>query len=170
MKSVVDFLPAVRHQRHGMPKLLKITSLIFLCNNLRKKWGIKMVFCMQLIMNVSYKLMLWFLMRMVKHSQSSQSSKFPMSLQYLKKEVRYEVAFWMQIHVKVSCKFVSTFWASKLPTRWYYWWAWSSILEVIKVTSLQYLYNISKKKLGMELQVGIIVFDGSGHIFSKYTR
>ena len=32
-------------------------------------------------------------MKMVKHSQSSQSSKFPMSLQYLKKEVRYEVHF-----------------------------------------------------------------------------
>ena len=32
----------------------------------------------------------------------------------------------------------------------HYWWAWSSFLEVLKVTSLQYFYNISKKKLGME--------------------
>ena len=31
------------------------------------------------------------LMGMVKHSQSSQKSKFVMSLQYLKKEVRDEV-------------------------------------------------------------------------------
>ena len=30
---------------------------------------------------------------MVKHSQSSQNSKFAMSLQYLKKEVRDEVDF-----------------------------------------------------------------------------
>ena len=32
-------------------------------------------------------------MRMVKHSQSSQNSKFAMCLQYLKKEVRDEVDF-----------------------------------------------------------------------------
>ena len=31
-----------------------------------------------------------------------------------------------------------------------WWWAWSSILKVLKVTSLQCLYNISKKKLWME--------------------
>ena len=47
-------------------------------------------------------------------------------------------------------------------------WAWSNILNILKVTSFQYLYNISIKKLGMEfifsmqrntmqfLQVGII--------------
>ena len=33
------------------------------------------------------------LMEMVKHYQSSQSSKFATSLQYLKKEVRDEVGF-----------------------------------------------------------------------------
>ena len=33
------------------------------------------------------------LMGMVKHSRSSQDSKFAMSLQYLKKEVRIEVDF-----------------------------------------------------------------------------
>ena len=33
------------------------------------------------------------LMGMVKHSQSSQNSKFALSLQYLKKEVRDEVDF-----------------------------------------------------------------------------
>ena len=31
------------------------------------------------------------LMGMIKHSQGFQNSKFAMSLQYLKKEVRYEV-------------------------------------------------------------------------------
>ena len=60
--------------------------------------------------------------------------------------------FCMQINIKVSYKLISILWASKFPARWYYhvWWAWSSILKVLKVTSLQYLYNISKKKLGME--------------------
>ena len=36
--------------------------------------------------NVSHKAMLWFLMEMFKHSQSSQN-KFAMSLSYLKKQV-----------------------------------------------------------------------------------
>ena len=35
----------------------------------------------------------WSFMGMVKHSHSSQNSKFAMSLRYLKKEVRYEVDF-----------------------------------------------------------------------------
>ena len=33
------------------------------------------------------------LLEMVMHSQSSQNSQFAMSLQYLKKEVKYEVDF-----------------------------------------------------------------------------
>ena len=77
----------------SLPKLPKITSLLFLCNILRKKWVMKLIFCMQISMKVSYKLILWFLMGMVKHSQSYQNSKFAMSLQYLKKEVRDEVDF-----------------------------------------------------------------------------
>ena len=44
-------------------------------------------------MKVFCKLMLWFLMEMVKHSQSSEYSKFAMSLQYPKREVREEVDF-----------------------------------------------------------------------------
>ena len=39
----------------------------------------------------TYKLILWFLIGMVKHCQISQNSKFAMSLQYLIKEVRDEV-------------------------------------------------------------------------------
>ena len=53
----------------------------------------KLIFCMQIRMQVTYKLILWFLMGMVKHSQSSQNSKFATSLPYLKKEVRDEVDF-----------------------------------------------------------------------------
>ena len=39
------------------------------------------------------QIVLWFLMGMVNHSQSYQNSKFAMSLQYVKKEVRDEVVF-----------------------------------------------------------------------------
>ena len=94
----------------------------------------------------SCKLMIWFLMGMVKHTQSFQNSKFAMSLQYLKKKTsEMKLIFCMQINIKVSCKLISTLWASKLPTRWYhhYWWIWSSILKVLKVkkfaVSLKYL-------------------------------
>ena len=42
---------------------------------------------------VSYKVILSLLMGMIKHSQSTQSNKFAISLQYLKKEVRNGVRF-----------------------------------------------------------------------------
>ena len=44
-------------------------------------------------MKVSRKLILWFLMGMIELSQSSQNSKFALSSQYRKKEVRDEVDF-----------------------------------------------------------------------------
>ena len=50
-------------------------------------------------MKISYKLMLWFL-AMVKHLQSFPNSKFAMSLQYVKKEVRDE----LEMNVKVKVK------------------------------------------------------------------
>ena len=52
-----------------------------------------------------------------------------------------------------TSKLILTFWTSKFCARWYYhcWRAWSSILKLLKVLSLQYIYNISKKNLGMEV-------------------
>ena len=96
-------------------------------------WEMKLIFCMKISMKVSNKLILWFLMGMVKHFQRFQNSKFVIFLQYIKTEVRDEVYF-----------LIVYFWASKFPTKWYYhyWWAWLSILKVLKVS--------------------IIVFDGSG--------
>ena len=122
-------------------------------------------------------------MGMIKHSQSPQNSKFAMSLQYLKKEVRDEVDFldaekhqsFQQVDfnilgIKVSYKVILS-----------YWWTWSSILKVLKVTSLKYLYNILKRKLGMEsifcMQINIktstswiIVFDESSQTCLKYPK
>ena len=46
------------------------------------------------------------LMGMVKHSRSSQNSKFAMSLLFLKKEVGCEVYFCVQIKIKVSYKLI----------------------------------------------------------------
>ena len=64
VRNKVDFLDADKHQR-----FLQLD-----CNTL----GIK----------ASCKVILSLLMDMIKHSQSTQSNKFGISLQYLKKEVR----------------------------------------------------------------------------------
>ena len=71
-----------------------MTSLLFLCNILRKKWDSELIFCMQTSIKASYKLILWFLMGLANHSQISQNSTLAMSLQYLKKKIRDEVEFW----------------------------------------------------------------------------
>ena len=71
LEDEVDFLPAYNHQRFlkidtiidtiircvlpGTPKLPKITSLLFPYNILRKKWVLKLIFCMQMSMKVSDK-------------------------------------------------------------------------------------------------------------------
>ena len=86
----VDFLMKVSSKWYyhfrcvwpDMPKLPKIKRLLFLCNILRKK----LIFCMQVSMKTYYKVILWFWWGW----SSSQNSKFEMSLQYLKKEVRDE--------------------------------------------------------------------------------
>ena len=51
------------------------------------------------------------LMGMVKHSQSSQNSKFAMSLQYLKKEVKDEVDFLHADKHQNLYKLISIIWA-----------------------------------------------------------
>ena len=123
---------------------------------------------MQLSMKVSYKLILWYLMWMVKYSQSSQNSKFAMSLQYLKKEFRDELDFlladkhqsFLQVNFNTFCINVS----DKVIL--------SLLMGISKhsqstqssnfVIFLQYL----KKEVGCWiskfLQVGIIIFDESG--------
>ena len=52
-------------------------------------------------------------MGMVKHPQNSKNSKFAMSLQYFKKEVRDKVDF---LQADKHQSFGSTLWASKFPT------------------------------------------------------
>ena len=133
----------------GMPKLPKTTSLLFLCNILRKKWVMKLIFLHANKYESLLQIDTITFIGLVKHSKSSsQNSKVTMSVQYLKKEIR-EFIFSLQMNIKVSYKLISTLWVSKMPTRRYYHYCclWSSILKVLKVISLQYLYNISKKEV-----------------------
>ena len=85
-------------------------------------------------------------MGMVKHFQSSQNSKFAMSLQSLKNEVRDEVDFLhadkqsdLQVHFNtLGTKFSEKVILSLLMNI-------SSIIEVLKVTSVQ-IFAISQKR------------------------
>ena len=52
---------------------------LFLCNILRKKWVMKLIFCMQILS---------ILMGMVKRSQSTWNNKFAIPSHYLKKKIR----------------------------------------------------------------------------------
>ena len=76
----------------------------------------KMIFCMQinikvdfntLGIKVSYKVILSLLIDMINHSQSTQSNKFAISLQYLKKEIRNGVHFYKhQSFYKLALSFL----------------------------------------------------------------
>ena len=120
----------------GMAKLPKIKSFLFLCNMLRKKWVKQLIFCMQIkhesLLQIDTKIFWW------GWSSIPKVAKFAMSLQYLKKEVRDEFEFldadkhqsflkvdFNTLDIKVSYK-----------GYYHYWWAWSSILKVLKATSL----------------------------------
>ena len=52
----------------------------------------------------SLKVILSLLMGMIRHSQSTQSNKFAVSLQYLEKKLGVEFIFCMQINIKISSK------------------------------------------------------------------
>ena len=70
-----------------------------------------------------------------------------------KKKCKMKLIFCMQVNIKVTFKLISTLCASNVlqgDTIIIDGWAWSSILKVFKVTSLQNLYNISKRRLGKE--------------------
>ena len=72
---------------------------------------------------------------MAKHARITKNNKFVISLQYLKKEVSDEVFFAADKHES----FV------QIDTMIFM--GWSSIPKVLKMASLRYFYNVSKKKL-----------------------
>ena len=111
-------------------------------------------------------------MGMVKHSQSYQNSKFAMSLQYLKKEVRDEVDFfYMQKNIKDFFKLILSFSVCVAKH--------AQITQNNKFAiSLQYL----KKEVSDEvdflhadkhesfLQIDTMIFDGDGQAFPKLPK
>ena len=140
-----------------MPKLYQITSLLFLCNVLRNKWLMKLTFCMQKSMKASYILVLWFWWGWSSIPKITKIASLQ-CLFNISKKLEMKLIF-NSLGINVSYKVTL-----------------SLLMGIIKhsqsIQSLQYLYKISKKKLGMEfifcmqiniktLQVGTVVFDGS---------
>ena len=96
-----------------MPKVPKTTRLLFICNTYLKKEVSDEVDSLHADKHESLlQIDTMILMGMVKHSQSSQNSKFAMSLQYLKKEVRDEVNF---LHVDKHQSFLQVDFSTLVP-------------------------------------------------------
>ena len=114
---------------------------------------------MQISMKTCCKLILWFWWGLSNIPKVPKIASFQCLFNIPEKMLEMKLIFCMLININFSYKLIST----QFPTSWYYhyWWAWSSFLTVLKVTSLQYLYNISKKKWGIDfvfcMQVSIKV-------------
>ena len=120
----------------SISKVLKIASLQCLYNISKKKLEMKLIILhtdkhqsflqvnfSNLGIKVFYKVILSLLMGMIKHSQSTQSNKFAISFEHLKKEVRNgSLFFGKQINIKAS-------------TSWHYhfWWKWPDMSKAPKI-------------------------------------
>ena len=76
MQKVAKISP-VTIARHAQST--KITSSQYLYNISRKKGGMKFIYCMQINIKPSYKLVLLILMVVSSHAESTQSTKFTKS-------------------------------------------------------------------------------------------
>ena len=111
----------------------------------------KLIFCMQISMKAWYKLILWFWWGWWRITKVPKITSLQCFYCISKKKVRDEDDFldeekhqsFLQVNINIlGIKFFCKVMLSLLIGM--------IILKVLKVTSLQYLYSISKKKLGME--------------------
>ena len=128
----------------GIRKLPKITSLHISLQCYKKQINEEVDFSLADKHQSMLQIDTMVLVGMVKHSQSSQESKFVMSLQYLKKEVKRKLIFCMQadlniLGIKVSYKVVLSLLMGRIKHS-------QSTQSNNFAIFLQYL----KKKLGME--------------------
>ena len=133
------------------------------------------IFCMQISVKACYKLMQRFWWGWSSILKIAEIESLQCLYDILKNMLKMKLTFCIQINIKVSSEFISTLWVSKFPTKWHYlyWWAWSSILKVLKVTSFQYLFNISffgYRYTSKFMQVDIIIFNESGQTYPKYPK
>ena len=98
----------------SMLKLPKITSLLFLCNILRKNWVMKLIFSMQVGMKACYKLIVWGWSRIPKVPKvASWQCLYSIS----KKGVKSEVDF---LHAEFPKSLFQHFKHQSFLQVWYY--------------------------------------------------
>ena len=102
-----------------LPKLTKTTILLIFCNIWREKWGIKLIFCMQINMTV-YKLILWFWWGWSNIPKVSKIANLECLYNIPKKKLEMKLIFCMKINIKILYELISTLWTLKFPKRWYY--------------------------------------------------
>ena len=78
-----------------LPKMFLVNQIavFFKVQIYFKRLKDKFNFCLQINIRVSYKLVLFHLVGMVRHAQSAHNNKFAISSQYFKKEVRDKYDF-----------------------------------------------------------------------------
>ena len=163
-----------------MSKLLKIASLLFLCNMLRKKWcdafnffafNFLHAYKHESLLQIDTKIF-WWLWSSIPEVPKKENLQ---CLYNIPKKVRDEVDFFDAdkhqsfLTVYFNTLGIKVFYnvTDMIMKTWRtWWWEWSSILKVLKVTSLQCLYNISKKKLWMKFSI----FDVSYQFLMKVAR
>ena len=162
------------------PWITQNKKFAYLRNISRKAWVMKLIFCLQLNTKVFCEIIvsLWVwvaglpkvsrtisLQYFCNISRKMWRMKLIICLQinikgFFKKKLEIKLIFCMQVNIKHSHKLISKLWASMFSAK-----AWSNICKVLKVV-LQYLYNISKKRLGMEfifsMHINIKVSSKSG--------
>ena len=111
-----------------MPKLPKITSLLFL-SILRKKWAMKLIFCMQISIKAWHKLILWFWWGWQSIPKVLKIASLHCLYNITKKKLEMKLIFCMQISIKVSYKLISVLWSSKFPTSWFQYFGHQSFLQ-----------------------------------------
>ena len=68
-------------------------NFAYLCNISIKAWGIKLIFCQQINIKAFYKMIVSLWVYIKRHARSTQNSRFKISLQYVKGNVKNEVDF-----------------------------------------------------------------------------
>ena len=81
-----------------MHKVPKITSLQYFKKEVRQKFDFSHE---DKNFKVLFKLIPSFLLVIARHAQSTQNNKFPIPLQYLKKEERHKLDFFIKINPNV---------------------------------------------------------------------
>ena len=132
----------------------------------------QLIFYMQISMKACYKLILWFFdgygQAFPKFQKNQVCNVFTISLKKLEMKLtllmqtKFPNSWFQHFVIKVFDNVLDMI----IKTWRTWWWEWSSILKVLKVTSLQCLWNISRKKLWMEFSI----FDLSYQFLMKVSR